>query len=296
MPIKVKECPACGNSHPFEVVKLNEVSKAAYINYSNAKYAGFLDSWLEVMDVAINGCPRCGHHWYREQPDNSMLSKMYAQGRPLSSSNATSLRDATPIMIREMSKLKNIVNSLTPSLLDYGSGFGKWARAAVQVGFKVTSFEPSEERGKEQNKIDFTLVHNVNDLKNHCFDIINLEQVLEHVPDPVVLLKELHGYCKKDSLVRITVPNVLLCPEGNNIWSEWPYNGSRVHTMAPFEHLQGFTPKSLQIASVRAGFKPANGFRIWFKYPKEMIRRYVGKLFPKLGQTFLLLTINDINK
>jgi SAM-dependent methyltransferase len=296
MPVNVEQCPACGNSIPVRVTRLDEVSKAAYLDYSKAKYAGFIDDWLEQIDVAIDGCSQCGHHWYREQPDNSMLLNMYAKGRPLSPSNGVSPRDATPVMIREMHRLKKLVNVLEPRLLDYGSGFGKWARAAVQVGFKVTAYEPSVERGLEQCKIGFTLVHDVNDLKSHCFDVINLEQVLEHVPDPIVLLKELHGYCKADTLVRITVPNVLRCPEGNKIWSEWPYNGTNVHTMAPFEHLQGFTPKSLRIAAIRAEFKPANSLRIWLKYPKEMIRSYVGKFFPKLGQTSLLLTINNINK
>lgn len=296
MSLKIDSCPACGDKDILEVVTLNEGNKARYLEYSKEKYANFLDSWIEQLDITIDTCSVCGHHWYREQPDNAMLSEMYAKGRPLLPQNNISIRAATPAMLWEMGRLKSVLNIMTPSLLDYGSGFGRWARAAIAVGFKVTAYEPSEERGLEKDDINFTLVHDIKLLKNSNYDAINLEQVLEHVLQPIELLKELHGYCSTNTLLRITVPNVLRCPEGSEIWSEWPYNGTRVHTMAPFEHLQGFTPKSLQTVAIRAGFIPASDLRVWFKYPKEMIRSYVGKLFPKLGQTFLLLKINNINK
>jgi SAM-dependent methyltransferase len=294
MPVNVEQCPACGNSMPVRVARLDEVSKAAYLDYSKAKYAGFLDDWLEQIDVAIDGCSQCGHYWYKEQPDNEMLSNMYTKGRPLLAQKGIAFRNATPAIIQEIHRIKKLVSFVNPRLLDYGSGFGRWARAAVQAGFQVTAYEPSEERGIENHKIDFTLLHDVDDLKNQYFEIINLEQVLEHVPNPVALLKELRIYCTADTIIRITVPNVLRCPEGSKIWSEWPYNGSRAHTMAPFEHLHGFTPESLRKAVIRAGFKPVNNLKVWFNYPVEMLRSYIGKLFPRLGQTFILIKINQV--
>ena len=291
---KIDCCPICHTlKNPVSVASINEHARNQYLVYSKIKYNGFIDDWLEQLELTIDHCPNCGHYWYREQPDQLMLNDMYESGRPLHPEKAKNDRAASPKMIAEMSSLMRLAVKPEPKLLDYGSGFGRWARAAINVGFKVTAYEPSEERGVEKSEIDFTLVHDVADFDNRLFDVINLEQVLEHVPDPVELLKELRIYCTPDTIVRITVPNILRCPEGNNIWKEWPYNGERAHTMAPFEHLHGFTPNSLETVAIRAGFKSVNNLYTWVQYPKEMLRSYIGKLFPKFGQTFLLIKIDE---
>ena len=295
MPEKIKCCPACSSSNSYEVVALNSNRKQSYLMFSKVKYNHFIDDWLIEIDIAIDACSDCGHHRYREQPNNEMLFEMYDRGRPLLPQSINNRKEPTSKMVQEMKRLRKITNIVSPKLLDYGSGFGKWARAATKSGFTVTAYEPSRERGIENNDIDFILVHNVASLKNQFFDVINLEQVLEHIPNPLELLKELHVYCKPNTIVRIAVPNILRCPEGKHIWNEWPYDGRRVHTMAPFEHLQGFTPNSLQKIADSAGFSSINSLDAWLQYPIEMLRRYIGKIFPKLGQTFLLLRIKGQN-
>jgi SAM-dependent methyltransferase len=296
MIVKIKNCPACGSKNISKVVSLDDKRKNSYLIFSELKYNQFLDDWLELLDIAIYGCSDCGHHNYKEQPSNEMLSAMYENGEALLPETSINRREPTAKMIHEMNKLKKILNIKNPKLLDYGSGFGAWARAASGIGFDVTAFEPSQERGSENKPMDFNLIHHEDELIGQFFDIINLEQVLEHIPDPVVLLKKLKVYCKPNTLLRISVPNILRCPEENNIWNDWPYDGRRVHTMSPFEHLHGFTPKSLNKVSQRAGFRVVNNLSAWTQYPKEMLRRYVGKIFPRLGQTFLILKIKDKRK
>ena len=101
------------------------------------------------------------------------------------------------------------------------------------------------------------------------------------------IIHELIWFIQGDTNLKYLVDN------GVRIWNEWPYNGQRAHTMAPFEHLHGFTPNSLKTVAIRAGFKSVNNLYVWVQYPKEMLRSYIGKLFPKFGQTFLLLKINE---
>lgn len=289
---RIERCPACDSLiDPVPVVSINESTRKSYLEYSKKKYNGLIDDWPNFLQLEIDHCSDCGHFWYREQPNQTMLNKMYESGRPLQTIKRNQDRTASPKMISEMSRLMKLIGKSKPRLLDYGSGFGRWARAAIYTGFKVTAYEPSIERGLEKSEVDFTLVHDVDDLKKHLFDVINLEQVLEHVSDPVKLLHGLRDYCEPDAVVRITVPNVLRCPEGDKLWEEWPYNGERAHTMAPFEHLHGFTPGSLLSMIERAGFEPYNQPVIWMQYPKEMIRRLLGRWFPRLGQTFLLIKL-----
>ncbi len=292
---RIENCPVCENTNPVTVTAMDRIKKQKYLKYSQDKYGGFLDDWLGLLELAINGCPRCGHHWYREQPDEKLLAEMYENGGALSSKILIPNRTASQKMIVEMQRLSKLINKPKPSLLDYGSGYGRWARAAVNVGFEVTAYEPSLNRGSEEHDTNFNLVHDVANLNSNTFDVINIEQVLEHVPDPVEFLKDLKKYCKPDTVVRITVPNVLRCPEGNKLWDEWPYNGKRAHTMAPFEHLQGFTPRSLNVTAMKAGFLPKNNLRIWMHYPLEMIRNVLGQYVPSLGQT-LFIGQNIINE
>lgn len=288
---RVERCPACGGSNPAVVVVLDETRKERYLEYSWIKYAGFLDDWLEQLELVIDCCSSCGHHWYRDQPDEAMLSAMYAKGRPLRPQKGASDRTATSTMVWEMRRLKKVLGMTQPSLLDYGSGFGRWARSGVEAGFEVTAFEPSLERGAEFDDVVFNVVHELDGLSGQQFNTINLEQVLEHLPDPISILRKISMYCVNGSLVRITVPNILRCPEGNELWDEWPFNGKRAHTMAPFEHLHGFTPRSLLLMVERAEFVPVSGLHMWRTYPIEKSRALIGHVFPGLGQTWMIAKV-----
>jgi hypothetical protein len=257
--------------------------------YSARKYGGLLDAWVDAATLVILRCEECGHHWYRDQPTAEQLSAMYAAGRPLRGLASPS-REPTPAMRDEMRRLYRLVGGGAPSLLDYGSGFGRWARAAVQVGFRVHAFEPSATRGAEPDA-PFTLVHELDALQGMVFDVIQMEQVLEHVPEPAWTLQGIRGLCHERSVLRVTVPNLLRCDEGSKIWQEWPFNGERAHVMAPFEHLHGFTPRSLQRVLRRCAFQPLALRALMPHYPVTAMRTMLGGLVPRFGQTLAFGTL-----
>jgi len=285
-------CPVCGDGNASSVAAMRGPQRDRYLAYSQKKYDGLMDSWIEGVDLAVLHCASCDHYWYSHRPDEAALSSMYASGKLLRA-DVASTREPTLAMRKEMRRLRGLLGGKAlPTLLDYGSGFGRWARAAVAEGFQVTAFEPSAARGAESQEIDFTLVHDLESLAGRKFDVINLEQVLEHVPDPVAILKGARAYCHPQTLLRLTVPNVLRAPEGSAIWDVWPYDGARTHTMAPFEHLHGFTPHSLYAAVAQAGLKPLSSAALWRYYPLNQIRRLASRLWPALGQTLVLAKID----
>lgn len=288
---KLDRCPACDGGEIKEAIAADAAAWERYIAYSAAKYAGLLDNWLTREELCIDHCMACGHHWYRYQPDQEQLGAMYANGCPLKNVNVGISRNPTDTMREQMQKLLQMTrNRYRPSLLDYGSGFGRWSRAAAVVGFDVTAYEPVVERGAEDAEIEFALVNDRASLAGKRYDAVNLEQVLEHVPDPYRLLSDLHSFCTQNTIIRITVPNILRCPEGDRLWAEWPFDGSRAHTMAPFEHLHGFTPKSLRALVRRARFTPMPLWNMAGQYPLAVLRRFGGAMFPSLDQTFLVIT------
>lgn len=282
----VNRCPACESERYVRRVAIDDSSRKRYRNFSEIKYGGLLNGWMVELQPEIVVCSDCGHHWYLRQPSPEQLSLMYANGRRLLPGAVS--REPTQEMLAEMRRLAKLIGKEQPRLLDFGSGFGRWARAAAQAGFCVHAYEPSEARGAESIE-EFALVHDLSEIAGKSFDAINLEQVLEHVPDPVETLRIILAFCTAETVLRIRVPNILRPPEGAKVWVDWPYDGVRVHAMAPFEHLHGFTPSSLRKVVARAGFMPLAKPNMAWRYPLESARWWLGQWIPRLDQTFLIV-------
>lgn len=281
----VNLCPACGSGCHKRRAGIDEGNRDRFYRFSKLKYGGLLDDWMNELQPEIVACDDCGHHWYLRQPSPEQLSLMYASGRPLLPGTVS--REPTSSMIAEMRRLANLSGKTAPRLLDFGSGFGRWARAAARTGFRVHAYEPSEARGAESVD-EFTLVHDLAEMAGMQFDVINVEQVLEHVPAPIETLKLIRPFFPADAILRVSVPNILRAPEGRQLWADWPYSGERVHIMAPFEHLHGFTPQSLGMTLERAGYGPVELWRLMGRYPGNVMRRIAGSFLPRLGQTLAL--------
>lgn len=286
----VQRCPACNGESVLTVVRGNADRLERFAAYSQLKYGGVMNDWLRDIDLAIVRCTACNHHWYLQQPDPDQLMIMYESSRSFFGDVAIS-REPTAEMTRQMRALRRVIAPKDrPVLLDYGSGYGRWARAACSEGFDVYAYEPSVTRGHEE-AVTFTVVHHIAELANRTFAVVNLEQVLEHVPDPLQVLLEVKSLCDTQSVVRITVPNLLRSHEGPRIWDDWPFNGTRVHTMAPFEHLHGFTPTSLEHVVRRAGFQLLPVSRTIRTHPTLPLRRLAGRIWARLGHTSVLAQV-----
>lgn len=289
----IQDCPACSAPNPITVTQLDKFRRQAFLEFDQIKYDGLLASWLDTIPVEVLGCRVCGHAWYRNQPEPDQLLLMYASGRPLASGEISTNTPSTA-MQQEMRRIRRLNNSVCkePLLLDYGSGRGRWARAAVAEGFRVVAYEPSVERGAEAVP-PFQLVHSESELAGMKFDVIHLEQVLEHVPDPFETLTTLKAYCGTHTLIRITVPNILRDPSGTRIWESWPFDGKTPHVLAPFEHLHGFTPASLGRLCVRTGYQPVPACRIVQTHPLNLLRQWIGFAWPSLGTTAQYLSLHS---
>jgi 2-polyprenyl-3-methyl-5-hydroxy-6-metoxy-1,4-benzoquinol methylase len=285
---RIECCPACGNDNVATVVRADEEQRVRFLRYSGVKYGGCMDLWLRDIELVVLRCCSCDHHWYRDQPDDEQLSDMYSASRSFSGEVIIGMHP-TDHMLKEMRRLRRLVRSIAaPSMLDYGSGYGRWARAALLESFNVSAYEPSITRGRD-DRAEFFLTHDLASLQDQRFDVVNVEQVLEHVADPLAALAHLRTLCQPRAVVRITVPNIQRSNEGARLWRDWPFNGRAVHTMAPFEHLHGFTPTSLACLVRRAGFRRLNWSRVVLTHPHVWARSIVGRFWKRLGHTFVLV-------
>ena len=109
------------------------------------------------------------------------------------------------------SKISNILPELKTGIkvLDIGSGYGGVSWELIKMGYDVTAIEISEkasvvlkERGFNVIKKDIT---NPLDL-NESYNIVLILDVLEHIFDPVGLLKETKKVLNDDGCIIISVP------------------------------------------------------------------------------------------
>jgi 2-polyprenyl-3-methyl-5-hydroxy-6-metoxy-1,4-benzoquinol methylase len=276
------KCPCCDRS-TNTFLSLDDKRLSKFIHYSDEYYNGLLQSWMPTLVPQLNKCDSCSHIFYKNIPTSAQLSAMYTGA--IRKNKIDPARPPSKKMIATMSNLYAIVNKDKPILLDYGAGYGRWAEAAVIVGFEVVAYEPHLSR--TQSSSNYTLVVAQQDLHNYTFDIIWLEQVLEHTTSPKKTLEDIWEIMNSETILRLSVPNIWRSKEGKNIWKDWPYNGKYSHTLAPYQHLQGFSQKSLLTLLQNTKYTYFFNHRLFVSNFGYIVRLFVGRFIPKLSTTTL---------
>ena len=286
--MRVYCCPACHSENFNEFLRLDTERLARFIDYSERFYGGLLSTWLTDFDPILMKCGSCSHVCYGVMPNFEQLSEMYRSVRR--SANAPDpARPPSLDMVKQMESLYSVVQSTAPTLLDFGAGYGRWSQAAFQSGFSVVSYEPHAMRSVQNGK--YQVVHDRDQLDGCVFDVIWLEQVLEHVVDPLSILEDIRSFMSPTTMLCLSVPNIERCREGPDIWKLWPFDGVRSHTLAPFQHLHGFSQRSLNALVYKAGLKRLQGLNIWRLDPTHQLRVAIGMSVPRLSTTRCYLTL-----
>ncbi|MGC8837726.1 MAG: methyltransferase domain-containing protein [Anaerolineae bacterium] len=138
-----------------------------------------------------------------------------------------------------------------PRLLDVGCGAGFLLDAARELGWAVQGVELSP-FAAERARQDLGLPVVQGELAEAGFpaghfDIVVMRELLEHVPDPLALLREARRVLREEGVLFVQVPNDL---EGvrARLWR-------RVWWMIPPLHLYYFDRKTLGALLERAGFR-----------------------------------------
>jgi SAM-dependent methyltransferase len=215
---------------------------------------------------------------------------MYAAAIPLGEDKPAATAPSGA-MVDSMRRFARLVGTADrrPRLLDFGSGAGRWSLAAAQAGFDVVAFEPNAGRVAIDDP-SIEQVYRWKDLGGRSFDAIQIEQVLEHLPDPHKVLRELRPMCRQGALIRISVPNVARDPDAGRLWETWPFNGHAPHVMAPYEHLHGYCTRSLDALIERTGLVPLPLHSELTTRPLDVLRRLLGPLLPPISSTERFVT------
>jgi SAM-dependent methyltransferase len=153
----------------------------------------------------------------------------------------------------------------TNRLLDIGCGAGSLLEAARRAGWDAEGLEISEPAAEFVRTQGFKVFRG--DLLNapypdDHFDIVTASELIEHVADPLTMLKKTARILRSGGLLWATTPNA------NSLSSRML--GVKWSTVCPPEHLQLFSPSGIRELTEKAGFRHVkltsrgcNPFEIW---------------------------------
>lgn len=154
-----------------------------------------------------------------------------------------------------------------PSLLDVGSGLGVFPYLVKKNKWPCTALDPDPRAVEHiKNRVginaicgDFLLIP-----PSGKFDIITLNKVLEHVDDPISMLKKAHNWLAPGGFVYIEVPDGEVAR----------YKGPEREEFT-IEHLHIFSFLSLGVLCTRAGFLVQSISRLCEPSTKYTLRAFL---------------------
>ncbi len=111
------------------------------------------------------------------------------------------------------------------SILDFGCGAGMFLKRTIGIAKSVSGIEPEKRLKAHFDKQGLRVAHSLVELKER-FDIITMFHVLEHLRDPVQVLKELSACLNENGEIIVEVPNAndaLLTLYHSKPFSEFTY-------------------------------------------------------------------------
>lgn len=207
-------------------------------------------------------CGQCGMRWHSKVISNTSVPTVYGiwadaeQARRFEQAHVPGKHDQRALRI-QMAKLVLRLEHLAAQkgrplhLLDFGCGDGVFLGVASALGASATGIDVSASRTQAARADGLTILPDLAALDAEGkgpLDAVVLSQVLEHVADPLGLLRALHGRLRKGGIMFVAVPNA----HGVSV----PQNFHQFTLVQPIEHMNAFSPVTLRLIGKKAGFTP----------------------------------------
>lgn len=203
----------------------------------------------------VHGCTRrtCGH-FFVVDPKSDMSLCDYSEQE-----YATAFIERNQVLVGYLES--NEILREKGSVLDYGSGEGHIAEAFHAKGYEVLCVEPATDAQEVLRKRSLTFVSDISEIEERDFDLVNLIEVIEHIPDPTSVLESLGNLLSTSGRVLITTPSAL------SLKAKIDRNNS--NSFGIDSHIHFFTKNSLQLCLQRAGYKNIECVYLPFMVPNR---------------------------
>ena len=271
--IQIPDCPICSSPNRR---KIGLRGDRPISDLPKLKFLSISDLTLGIWD-----CKDCHHIYVDPCPSEKKLFELYEQQSGMYFEHLHSAD------LKGFFDLLNENSNTKGNLLDIGCGNGRILEAAV--GWMAVGVEPVASFAASASQ--FGKVYPSLDEVSGKFDAIAIMAVLEHVVDPVSLLKKASSVANPGALLIIEVPN------GHRIdaWildcilriSGRPWTVRTAPLQTPF-HLSEFSKKSLILAVQSAGWEVE---RVWtirgnIDYPIPRVINLIFNIIQRFGSRF----------
>lgn len=240
-------------------------------------------------------CQNCQLVFYVPRPTHAELADFYNQ-QSYRQDYAQGVMSSQDFVTNRYQELKKIVSKYQPNLfdkpsktfLDVGCGLGDLLQMAIADQWQVngTEISPKAALQAKANIRDQILVGDILSLNlpEYYFDLITIYHVIEHLIDPIPILKKLKRLLKPEGILFIETPN--LDSLGAKI------RGKNWSNIMPPEHINYYSSQSLANSLTIAGFDQFKVFTnspykiqavsTWSK-PLQIVAKSIYKITPVLG-------------
>jgi 2-polyprenyl-3-methyl-5-hydroxy-6-metoxy-1,4-benzoquinol methylase len=236
-----RDCPCCGQND-FEVLFKSDMKPDDFdvlLDYSMEEYDS--QEWGRYVK-----CKNCHLIYMNPLEKVSKTNEYYFKAK---NTHAPTVRDSCLRTAQSQLRLIQKYASGT-DLLDVGCAQGFFLFNASKAGYTTKGVEMSQDAVAYARKefgldVEAKPFEELRFAENH-FDVVTLWQVLEHVPYPLMMLKEVHRILKPGGLLVVSTPNIGGVP-AKILRKRW-WDIKRLH-------INQFTTKTLADVLRNAGLK-----------------------------------------
>lgn len=215
----------------------------------------FRSSGDEILLDQLVRCNNCSLQYLTPRLRTDVVIAGYSEGTDEMFVSQAAGRERT------FAKSMNLIEKYSPQrgkLLDVGTAGGSFLAVAKGRGWEVAGCEPNKwmtEWGKKEYGIEIVpgTIFDM-ELQDNSFDVVTLWDVLEHTPDPKLILKECNRVLKPGGLLVVNYPDI------NSLIARLM---GRRWVFLLSVHLYYFTVETIKVMLAQTGFKLLKKRRHW---------------------------------
>jgi len=231
----------------------------SWTDHAGNDHSGTLVTKAKGHDVV--DCFLCGFRHVMPLPDAAALERAYreayyAEEKPNFIAHSGEDQEWAEMFQRDRLEIfERLIIWEKRRLLDIGCGPGFFLKTAKDRGWRTLGLEPSRQAAAHARSLGLDVVEGFFNAEAATtlgrFDVVHLNNVLEHVPNPQEVVRLARDLLPKGGLICLNVPNDFTAFQASAVASlklpEW--------WVAPPHHLNYFDFDSLSRLVKRAGFE-----------------------------------------